>query len=269
MEITVLTVLMLLGVGLVAGITAGFIGVGGGIIMVPVLLELFRVWDIPAEIMVQAAMGTSLAVATFSTASSAFRHHKQENVLWKLVPLLAIFSFAGSWLASALSITIPGVILQISLAVILLLIAVKMYFDPPAPDREMKNLSVISWILLGFFVGAFAGLTGLAGGVVLIPAMAFFAYVPVRNLAGTSSAVVCFSSFASALQKLTAAPSVDPGAGFVGFVNVVVVLALVITSIPGAQLGAKLNQKAGSTLYKRIFALLLVAVVVRLMLTAR
>jgi len=60
MEFTIAIVLLVLGLGLAAGFTSGFVGVGGGIIMVPILLELFRSWGLPEETVVQAAMGTSL-----------------------------------------------------------------------------------------------------------------------------------------------------------------------------------------------------------------
>ena len=89
MELTLAVILLILGLGLVAGFTAGFVGVGGGIIMVPILLELFRSWGLPAESVVQAAMGTSLSVAVFSVSSSIFRHSRQQRVLWRLVPYLA------------------------------------------------------------------------------------------------------------------------------------------------------------------------------------
>ena len=69
MEMTISVVLLVLGLGLAAGFTAGFVGVGGGILMVPILLELFRSWGVPAESVVQAAMATSLSVAVFS------KHH--------------------------------------------------------------------------------------------------------------------------------------------------------------------------------------------------
>ncbi len=268
MDIGLTTILLLLGVGIMAGIAAGFLGIGGGVIFVPVLLELFHLWHVPNSIFVQAAMGTSLAVATLSAGSSAFRHHKQGNVLWRLVPLLAVSSFAGSWFASELSLDIPGEVLQVGLAIALLLVASRMFFEKPPADRQIKSLSTLVWLLLGLGVGVFAGLTGLAGGVVLVPAMAFLAHVPTRNLAGTSSGVVCFTAFASALQKLTATPSVYPGEGFVGYVCVVAVIAIAATSIPGAQIGAWLNQRVGSVAYRKVFAVLLLADVLRLILTA-
>ncbi|MFH0882637.1 MAG: sulfite exporter TauE/SafE family protein [bacterium] len=268
MELGLITILLLLGIGLAVGLTAGFLGVGGGIILVPVLLDLFHIWKVPDVVFVQAAMGTSLAVSTFASGSSLMRHHKQGNVLWRLVPLLAASSFTGSWLASMVSLDVPGENLQVALAIALLLVASRMFLEKPASDRPMKSLSTTVWLLLGFGVGVFAGFTGLAGGVVLVPAMAFLTHVPTRHLAATSSGVICFAAMAGALQKLTAVPVVDPGDGFVGLVNVVAVISLAAMSIPGAQIGAMLNRRVESSTYRKIFAVLLLADAIRLILSA-
>lgn len=268
MELGLLTILLLLAVGLATGVAAGFLGVGGGIILMPALLELFFLWKVPEEVHVQAAMGTSLAVATLTTVSAVYRHHRQGNILWKIVPLLAITSFAGSWIASMISVKIPGEYLQITLGIALILVASRFLFEKPHPDRPMKSLSVPVWLILGFGIGVFAGFTGLAGGVILVPAMAFLAHVPSRNLAATSSGVILFTAMASAVQKLTTAPVVHPGDGFVGLVNVVAVIALAAMSIPGAQIGAMLNRKAGSSTYRKVFAVLLLVDSLRLILSA-
>ena len=96
---------------------AGFAGVGGGIVMVPVLLELLRAWGLPQEVVVQAAMGTSLTVGAFSTGSGAWRHHHHRHVLWRLAVPVVPSSMLGSWLGSELASLTDGRVLQAGLAV--------------------------------------------------------------------------------------------------------------------------------------------------------
>jgi uncharacterized membrane protein YfcA len=235
--------------------------------MVPLLLELFRAWSLPTAVVVQCAMATSLAVATFSVASSAWRHHRQGNVLWRLVPLVAPTSMVGGRLAAWLAGHTDGRWLQIGLAAVLLWGAVKMLRDREPPDRALRAAPAWIWALVGFGVGLFAGFSGLAGGNVLVPALAFIAHVPGRKLAGTSSGVVMFTSLAAAVGYALGQPPAALPAGFVGFVNLPAAGCLVVTAVPGAQVGAWLNRKAGSTLYKRIFGVLLLVVVARLLLT--
>jgi uncharacterized membrane protein YfcA len=242
--------------------------VGGGVLMVPVLLELFRLWGVPSEVVVQTAMGTSFAVIVFSVSSSTIRHHRQKNVLWKVVPMLAAGSMIGGWVASSTANNVAGNTLQLILAGILFLVSMRMFFERPYDDKPMHSLAFPVWMLIGVGVGVFAGFSGLAGGVVMIPAMAFLARVPTRNLAATASAVNILTALSAVMPKLLKTPLVDPGPGFFNYVNWIAVLCLAAMSIPFAQLGARLNRKAGSMLYKRVFAVVLLIVVVRLFLTA-
>ena len=264
MELTVAVVLLILGLGLVAGFTAGFVGIGGGIIMVPILLELFRGWGLPDGSVVQAAMGTSLAVAVFSTSSSIVRHSRQRRILWRLVPYLAPGSMAGGWLAARLAVILPGLVLQLVLAGLMVVSAIRMLTENVIHERENYRFRWWQGLLVGCGVGMVAGMSGLAGGVVLVPALALILGVPTGWLAGTSSAVIVFSALAAAVGYLTATPPSALGWGFHGFTCLPVAGLLAITAIPGAQLGAWTNRRTGSVLFRRIFAVLMLIVVVRL-----
>lgn len=267
MDISLATVGLLLAIGLLAGLASGFIGIGGGVIMVPVLMELFLWWQVPDLSLHQAARGTSLAVAVFSVSSGVWRHHRQGNVLWNVVPWIAPASVIGGVVAAVLTTWVPGRTLQLSLAVILGLGGLKMLLEPQVPDRVMKRLPFWAWSLFGFGTGLFAGFTGLGGGLFLIPLLAWIAHVPVRNLAATSSGVIVFTSFASALGFLLTPSQADLSFPFVGHVHVVAVLCLAATGMIGAQFGAWLNKEYGAKIYKKIFAVLLLIVVIRLFLT--
>jgi len=264
MELTLAVVLLVLGLGLAAGFTAGFVGVGGGILMVPILLELFRHWGVPAESVVQAAMATSLSVAVFSVSSSIVRHSRQKRVLWNLVPYLAPGSLAGGWLAARLAVILPGLALQLVLAGLMTIAAVRMLTEKDLPEKENYRFRWWQGLLVGLGVGMVAGLSGLAGGIVLVPALALILGVPTGWLAGTSSAVIVFSALAAALGYLTATPPTSLGWGFQGFTCLPVSGLLVITAIPGAQFGAWVNRRTSSLLFRRIFAVLMLIVVVRL-----
>jgi uncharacterized membrane protein YfcA len=264
MELTLAVVLLILGLGVIAGFVAGFVGIGGGIVMVPVLLELFRRWGLPDQSVVQAAMGTSLAVAVFSTTSSIVRHSRQKRILWSMVPYLAPGSMAGGWLAARLAVILPGLVLQLVLAGLMTLSAVRMLAEKGIRERDDFRFRWWQGLLVGCGVGLVAGMSGLAGGVVLVPALALILAVPTGWLAGTSSAVIVFSSLAAALGYLTATPPAALGWGFHGFTCLPVAGLLAVTAIPAAQLGAWANRRTGSLLFRRIFAVLMLAVVVRL-----
>jgi uncharacterized protein len=258
--------------GVAGGIVSGFAGVGGGVVMVPVLLVLYRAWGLTDAVVVQAAMGTSLAVGACSTASSAVRHHRHGRVLWWLVPAIVpasmVFAAAGGWLASQ----IEGRWLQIFLGLALVYAAANLILrrETAGADQEAatKRRSWWYWIPVGAGVGLFAGLSGLAGGVVLVPALALLARVPSRYLAGTSSAVVMFTSLAGAVGYVVSGPTPAIGPAYAGYLNVGAAVCLALTAIPGAQVGAWLNRKVGSTWFRRVFSVLLLFVSIRLLLTA-
>ncbi len=265
MDLALPIILLILGLGLVAGFVAGFVGVGGGIIMVPVLLELFRSWGVPDEVVVQAAMGTSLGVAVFSVSSGIVRHGRQKRIFWRLVPFLAPGSLIGGWLAARFATGVPGSYLQMGLAGLMTVAAIRMLTDNRPDGGNHRHIRWWQGTLVGLGVGLVAGMSGLAGGIVLVPALSLLIGLPAGWLAGTSSAVIVFSSLAAALGYLTSTPVVAPGAGFTGFIALPVVGLLALSAIPAAQAGAWVNRRVRGLVFRRIFAVLMLVVVVRLL----
>ncbi len=265
MEFTPLIILLILGLGLVAGYVAGFVGVGGGIIMVPVLLELFRAWGVPDQVVVQSAMGTSLGVAVFSVSSGVVRHGRQKRVYWRLVPMLAPGSLVGGWLAARLAAVLPGSYLQLGLAGLMAVASLRMLTDDRSGSGTHHHIRWWQGTLVGLGVGMVAGLSGLAGGIILVPALSLLMGLPTGWLAGTTSPVTIFSSLAAAAGYLTAIPSITPGSGFSGFIALPVVGLLAVSAIPAAQFGAWTNRRVRGVVFRRIFAVLMLMVVVRLL----
>lgn len=269
MDLTLVTILILLAAGLGTGLVAGFAGVGGGIVMVPVMLELLRAWGVPREHVVQAAMATSLTVAVLSTGSSAWRHHLQQRVLWRVVVPIVPASMLGGWLGSGLASMTDGSLLQAGLACVLVFAAYRLVKqqEPAAGDGRPRR-SLWLWGVVGLGTGLFAGLSGLAGGVVLVPALALAGKLPARFLASTSSGVIMFTSLAAAAGYMWYGPAAGTlGDGFVGYANVPAAICLAATAIPLAQVGARLNRETSGVWFRRLFAVLMVIVVVRLLTT--
>lgn len=266
-ELDLTLFLLFVGAGIVAGFLAGFVGVGGGIIMVPVLLEIFRRAGLPEEIVVQAAMATSLSVAIFSVGSSITRHQRQGTIRWKLVRRLAPSSMLGGWIAAHLATRLPGQWLLWGLSFLMLFAAVRMLRSSDNPNAREKKTSAWKAELTGLGVGMVAGLSGLAGGIVLVPALGLILGVPGSLLAGTSSGTIIFSSLAAAAGYLLATPPVTFGSGFTGYVYLPLTFSLALGAVPSAQLGAWVNRRTHGNLFRKIFGILLLIVVARLLLT--
>lgn len=268
MELTLTLFLIFVGVGMVAGFLAGFVGVGGGIIMVPVLVEIFRRAGLPEEVVVQAAMATSLSVAIFSVSSSIVRHRRQGSIRWNLVRWLAPGSMAGGWLAAYLATRLPGQWLLWTLAVLMIFAAFRMLQSKDKPLGTEKPRAFWKVGLTGLGVGMVAGLSGLAGGIVLVPALGLVLGVPGSLLAGTSSGTIIFSALAAAGGYFLATPPVVLGDGFYGYVYLPLTVSLAIGAVPLAQVGAWANRRVHGDLFRKIFGVVLLLVVLRILLSS-
>ena len=95
--------ILLLGVGLLAGFLAGLFGVGGGIILVPILLYFFQNIGVSSLVATHLTFGTSLLIIVFTSASSAYEYSRNGHVVWKGVLWMGLSSVAGAWLGSSVA----------------------------------------------------------------------------------------------------------------------------------------------------------------------
>ena len=148
-------------VGLIAGVLAGLLGVGGGIVIVPMLVFCFVRQGVQPEVMMHLALGTSLASIMFTFISSCLAHHRRGAVLWKIVrritPGILLGTFLGTFVASRLSTGF----LRVFFCVFLYVIATQMLLNKkPKPSRELPGTGGM------FEVGGVIAVAGALGYVV-------------------------------------------------------------------------------------------------------
>jgi len=160
--------------GAFAGLMAGILGIGGGMIVVPALLFIYHhIHLVPLEIEMHVAAGTSLAIMVFTAQASVRAHLREHTILWPIFyclwPGILIGTVGGALLAHVMS----SHWLRIILGIVLLLIAVKMLL----PSRETKKREMpATWVTRAYsvLVGLKSGLLGIGGGALLIPYLTFF-----------------------------------------------------------------------------------------------
>ncbi|MCP1330446.1 sulfite exporter TauE/SafE family protein, partial [Halomonas sp. R1t4] len=157
-----------LALGAVAGTMAGLFGVGGGIIIVPVLVFAFGLQGISPEITMHLAVGTSLATIVITGASSALGHFRKGSVhrawLMALLPGLMLGAIAGVFIADNLSGTVLGTLF----GVFVLLLATKMVIGlTPKPGTIAPGK--VAMTIAGGVVGAISALFGIGGGAMTVP----------------------------------------------------------------------------------------------------
>ncbi len=259
-------ILSLLLLGIFAGLLAGLLGVGGGLIIVPVLAWLFQAHpDIPANSLMQIAIGTSLATIVLTSTSSILAHHRHGAVLWPIVkqltPGIIIGTALGAWVAD----TLPSDTLKVIFSIFVLLIAAQLGFGvQPSPHRTLPNWLGMS--LTGLVIGKISALIGIGGGSMTVPFLVW-CNISIRNAIATSAAcgfpIAVFGtlSFIVTGWDVNGLPKWSSG-----YIYWPAFLAIVPTTLLFAPLGAKLAHTVPVNVLKKFFALFLAVIGVKMLI---
>lgn len=253
------SLLIYLSAGAIAGLLAGLLGVGGGIVIVPVLVFVFSLQGIAPEVSVHLAIGTSLATIVATAVSSIRAHHRRGAVLWpvfqRLAPGIVVGALAGAVVADLLS----SDSLRRVFGGFAVLVALQMAFSRrPQPHRELPGPLGLS--IVGAFIGAVSALVGIGGGSLSVPFMSW-CNVSMRNAVATSAATGLPIAVAGAVGFVITGWGEDQLPAFAtGYVYWPAFLGIVAMSSLVAPLGARLAHSVPTVTLKRIFALFLGAV---------
>jgi uncharacterized membrane protein YfcA len=251
--------LLYLALGAFAGVLAGLLGVGGGLIIVPMLTFAFTAQRLPPEHILHLALGTSLASIMFTSVSSLRAHHARGGVDWQVVksitPGILVGTFAGSWVAAQLSTTF----LKVFFVLFLYYVAIQMFLNiRPAPHRQMPGH--LGMFGAGGVIGGISSLVGIGGGSMSVPFM-LWCNMAMHNAIGTSAAIGFPIAFAGGLGYLLnglADKTLPPHC--LGFIYLPALVGVAAASIVTAPLGAKLSHSLPVGGLKKIFALLLLGI---------
>lgn len=248
--------------GLCAGFFAGLLGIGGGIILVPLFLVLFKLVPYPPDFIVHAAFGTSLAIIMPTSLASTFSHRKHGNVAWTHVGPLAVGGIAGAFLGGTLAAMVPGLWLKGCYGLMLLVVGGSMFLKGSyLPPERSTPVPLKQLLLVGGITGAFAAFFGGGGGIVAVPMMIYFLQLPAQLAVGNSSALVVVSAIAGTASyiihgwQLVGLPTYS-----LGYVNLMVVLLVAPFAMLGARFGAKIAGRVSHDRLINIFAILLLLI---------
>lgn len=241
-------------VGAVAGILAGLLGIGGGLVLVTALVWLLPLRGVPAEFAVHVALATALASIVLTGLSSAVSHHRRGSVLWPTVAWLVPGLVLGGALGSLLATRIGAGGLRGLIAAYCGLAAAQMAFDwprarPARPDAPRGP----GYAAAGFGIGGLSALVGIGGGSMTVPLLVWRGVVPVRAV-GTSSACGVAIALASALGY--GGQPAPPGlpAGTWGYVFLPAAAGIALASVLTAPLGTRLAHRLSGRALRRLFA---------------
>ena len=249
--------------GLFAGFVAGLFGVGGGLIIVPVLAFIFAAHHFSEQYVMHLALGTALASIIFTSVSSLRAHHAHAAVNWKvwreITPGIVIGTLLGSVLAAYLS----AIFLKAFFVVFVFYVGTQMLLDiKPKPARELPGL--FGMFVSGNIIGAVSSLVGIGGGTLSVPFMTW-CNIKLHQAIGTSAAIGLPIAVAGAVGYIANGLAVTGLPQYsLGFIYLPALGAIVAASILTAPLGAKLAHRLPVKNLKKLFALLLYTLGVRM-----
>ncbi len=244
--------------GCAAGLCGGLLGMGGGIIVVPVLATLFAMQPIAEPLVMPLALGTSLASVVFTSLCSMRAHHRRGTVNWQLVRQIAPGLIIGATLGGLLSAYCSSAALKVFFLMFAIIAATQMLrAHPPLVTRTLPGTAPL--VAVGGAIGGIASLVGCGGATIAVPFMTRCA-VPMRNAVGSASAFgLPVALTGTMVYMVSGLDKVGLPAMSLGYVHLPALLAITVGSACAVPLGAALSHKLPVAVLKKCFALMLYA----------
>ncbi len=260
------SLLIYLVLGAVAGATAGLLGLGGGVIIVPALFLLFSAQGLPSEQVMHMAIGTSLATIIFTSLASIYTHHQQQGVEWLRVRQLLPGILLGVVVGSLIADQLDSHSLRLFFGFFELFVAAQILFSL-IPKSQRTVHSRWAYSIAGGVTGAVSALLGIGGGSLMVPFLSWSG-VNMRHAIATSAAC----GFPIALMGTASFIWLGQGSHqgvlpwAVGYIYLPALVGILLTSILAARLSAKLAHSVPQLILKRVFAAVLVLVGLKMIL---
>ncbi|MBR6626164.1 MAG: sulfite exporter TauE/SafE family protein [Mailhella sp.] len=251
--------------GAVAGLLAGLLGIGGGAVVVPMLVFAFDWLNMPQEVAMHMALGTSMGSIMFTAISSANAHHKRGGVDWNVVKYIVVGILVGTYLGTFVASSIPARYLQMIFVCFLTYVATNMLLNKkPNPSRQLPGFAGMTGA--GAFIGLVSSLVGIGGGTLSVPFLIWH-NVEMRRAVGTSAAIGFPIALAGCCGFLVNGFGVEnlPEYSF-GFIYLPALIGIVAVSTLTAPRGAALAHKLPVPKLKKFFACFLYCVALRMLL---
>ena len=253
--------------GLLSGFLAGLLGVGGGIIIVPVSYFVLINLGYSVDVAMHVSVASSLAIIVFTSISSISAHLKLGNVENKVIKKWFFGIIVGSLFGSFLASSINGEILVLIFISLAFLISINMFFQ--AKIKTIKNDIPASFILNFFIssnIGFLSALIGIGGGSFSVPTLSIFSK-KIHQAVGTSSVLGFFIAFPATISYIFLGLDAKNLPSYsLGYVNLLIVFLVISSSIFSAKIGAKVSSRINKNNLKKIFAIFLLCTCVSLVI---
>jgi len=223
--------LLLILVGIFVGTLSGFFGIGGGMILIPILMLL--------GIDIKTAIGISIVQMVFSSIYGSYLNYKKGSLVLGEGIWVGIGGFLGGFIGAYVSILVSSTILEYLFMSLLLFALYRLFASKPKEDGGVKRLNPIVLFSVGGIIGIFAISLGVGGSIMLTPILVGFLHYPIKKAVSAGLFFVAFSSIAGLLSRLSA-----------GHIDLDKALYVAVASLIGVYGGIWLKEHVSSSKHK-------------------
>lgn len=253
--------------GFFSGILIGMLGIGGGLIFVPLLYFTLPLLGIPDSTLAYYTIGTSLFTGAMAVTNSAVLHIRAKNFLKKPSVFISSGAAISAFITPFFVVRVESKTLEMIFASVLFVILLSILFE--TNNRKLltlsKPLSEKLYLPLGIFVGIFSAFIGLGGGVIYLPALMNLFLVETRTAVGTSSVIASVTMILATISYLFQNANSGSVIGTLGFIVLPAAIPLGIGAIVGSFIGVKLTLRSSSMAIKKVFAGILIIAIIRIL----
>ena len=252
------SILLYLVCGVFAGLLAGLLGVGGGLVIVPLITYIFAFQGVESTVVHKVALGTSLATIMFTSISSFMAHHRNGAVIWSIFKQITPGILVGTFMGTFVVAYVNEWWLKVFFVVFLYYTASQMFLNiKPKPSRDIPGM--VGNTCAGLGIGAVSSMVGIGGGSLSVPYMTW-CNVSIHKVIGTSAAIGFPIAVSGALGNIINGWGMSDLPHSLGFVYIPALVGIATASVITAPLGAKLSRKLPVGTLKKTFACLLVVI---------
>lgn len=247
-------------IGVFAGISAGLLGLGGGLVSVPALLYVFKLHGLPDTHLMHMAVSTSLMAIIVTSFSSLMAHHRGNNVNWPLMRRLSIGLIVGGFLGAYSATLFSSQLLQRVFAIYAFLMSIRIWISVPVLTVSDKLLKQPFLFLSGSVFGSISALVGMGGGTMVVPYL-LMAGQSIQRAIGTSAASAFPIAISGVIGFMIFGEQHDAADEWqTGFIHWQAFIGLISTSIIFAPMAAKWARNLPLAALEKLFSLVLMAV---------
>ncbi|MFC0180803.1 sulfite exporter TauE/SafE family protein [Thorsellia kenyensis] len=263
------SMLIYLPLGIIAGLMAGLLGLGGGLVVVPILTITLKISGVPDEEIMKMALGTSFATICFTSLSSVYAHNKKQAVLWRVLFKFLPGVLCGVFVFGFFVTLFSTLVLKYCFAVFVLFSIYNLLrAKKKAEENKPPNESIKVLTGFGFGIGGISALVGVGGGAMTVPLLNHLGF-EMKKAIGTSAAAGFPIALAGAINAIWHGINVEGlPAMSLGYIYLPALFGISITSMLFAPIGAKLAHTVSPIILKRVFVSYLGIIFIQMVLSA-